>query len=486
MTDLAQVAIDKREVLEALKNDPEFFIQFFLGDQLTHPVPAFHRKILSDMIREEIDRLAIAIPRDHAKTTLAKLACVYFFLFTSVDFIIYVSATTDMAIPAVNDIVEFFESDNYRAVFGPVEWEVKQDGVGNYRFKIGEKSCILKALGAGKQVRGINVKHRRPQLAIIDDLEDDKLIATPELVLKLKRWLYGPFMKALDKFGNKIIWLGNLISANSILYEILQSPQWRSYRYGALLSNGKSLWPDAWPIDKLRRDFLEYQRAGMLDVWFAEMMNMPVPSGGGIIKAEEITYAAPRLPEEIDHAFITVDLAISDKSWAHRTVAAVHAFAPETPNQYQIVECNGWKGIDPIALFSELIRMAYRWGVHVIGIEAVAYQASLQHIYPHFCRERGINDIEFVPLRANARKAERIIPWAGMLKTGEWALTEGDIAITEQLLMYDVKRRDNDDDYIDCCAYGPQMLQYHLDRILKYQNYTARPEPRVVTNYAPI
>lgn len=489
MSDIAQVAIDKPQIIEALKNDPEFFIQFFLGEQISHDVPGFHKKILADMVQQEINRLAIAIPRDHAKTTLAKLACVYFFLFTSVDFIVYVSATTDIAIPAVNDIVAFFETDNFRAVFGAVEWEVKQDGVGNYRFTIGEKNCILKALGAGKQVRGINVKHRRPQLAVIDDLEDDKLIATPELVMKLKRWLYGPFMKALDKFGNKIIWLGNLISSNSILHEIITNESWKSYRYGALLSNGKPLWPEAWPLEKLRADFLEYQRAGMLDVWFAEMMNMPVPSGGGIIKPNEIHYEPPRLPDEFSHAFITVDLAISDKKWAHRTAAAVHCFS-ETPDklqkpwQYQITECNAWRGIDPVALFDELIRMAYRWGVRVIGIEAVAYQASLQHIYPHFCRERGIYDIQFVPLRAAGRKAERIISWAGALKASEWVLTQGDIEITEQLLMYDPLRRDNDDDVIDCCAYGPQMIQYHLAEILKGRNLPGGQEPCVVSGYA--
>ena len=62
---------------------------------------------------------------------------------------------------------------------------------------------------------------------------------------------------------------------------------------------------------------MEYLEAGMADVWFAEMMNMPTAGGRGIIKAEDIVYRPFRIPDDIKYGFITIDLAISEQTWAH-------------------------------------------------------------------------------------------------------------------------------------------------------------------------
>lgn len=466
---MAEVQLNTYEIKAALEHNAEFLIQFFLQDELTRDVPWFHKDIFYDMTTVDDDRLAIAIPRDHAKTTLAKLAVVWYFLYTDYRFILYVSNTVSIAVPAVNDIVTFVSSENFRAVFGEVEWIIRQDGKGIYKFKLGNKVCILRAHGAGQQVRGINIDNKRPQLAIIDDLEDNNNIATPELFMKLKRWFYGPFVKALDKFDNKIIWLGNMISRNSMLYENCESEFWTTKRYGAILQDGTPLWEDAWPIEKLRKDFMIYQKAGMLDVWFAEMMNLPIAAGGGIIDADQITYRPGVFPEDLDFAFITVDLAISAEAWAHKTTITVHG---NYEGKMQVVQCDGFTGMDPVTLFSYLVTEAFRWNVSCIGIENVAYQDSLQYIYPHFCREQQIEGLIFVPLAAVGKKAARIITWAGMLKSGEYVLTEGDIVITEELLNYDpTKPKGNNDDHIDGAAYGPQMLERYMSEILMSRTF---------------
>ena len=466
---MAEVQLNTFEIKKALEHNAEFLIQFFLQEELTRDVPEFHKDIFYDMTTIDDDRLGIAIPRDHAKTTLAKLAVVWYFLFTDYRFIMYVSNTVSIAIPAVNDIVTFLSSENFQAVFGEVEWITRQDGKGIYKFKLGDKVCILRAHGAGQQVRGINIDNKRPQLAIIDDLEDNNNIATPELFMKLKRWFYGPFVKALDKFDNKIIWLGNMISRNSMLYENCESQYWTTKRYGAILEDGTPLWPDAWPIEKLRKDFRQYQEAGLLDVWFAEMMNLPIAAGGGIIAANEITYAPAIFPEDADFTFITVDLAISSESWAHKTTVTVHAFTGE---RYQVVQCDGFHGMDPIVLFNYLVTEAFRWNVTCIGIENVAYQDSLQYVYPHMCRMQEIEGLIFVPLSAQGHKAQRIITWAGQLKAGDYVLTQGDIVVTEELLNYDPsKPKGNKDDHIDGAAYGPQMTDRYMNEIMQSRTY---------------
>ena len=495
MTTSIQISV--ADAKAGLEHSPEFLINFFLGAEIHLAVPHFHTDIFSVMVSREIDRFVCAIPRDHAKTTLAKLACVWYFLFSEYRFIVYLSNTSEVAIPSTNDIINFLKSDNFVNIFGPCEFIVEQDGKGKYKFRLppslDSKLCILKALGAGKQVRGINEDNKRPQLAVVDDLEDDDNIATEALFKKLKKWFYGPFNKCLDKFGNKIIWLGNMISKQSMLYENCNSRFWYSRRYGCLLSSGKTLWEDAWPIQKLMLDYAEYQEKGMADVWFAEMMNLPMSSGSGLIQADEITYKPEPLPREHSIGFLTVDLALSEEDWAHRTAIGAHIWIePEDSAPYwHYITLFLERGVDTISLFWKIVDFAQEWGFFAIGIESEGYQMSLQHVYPHLCLVHQIEGLKFYPLKTyKQRKNERLKPWADMLKMkedgspGEYALSEGDFYNTQQLLEYNATQKNNDDDAIDCGAYGPQMArEYWFEIMESIERVRGIPQQTIQTSY---
>ena len=466
---LQPVQINRREIKNALETNPEFFIQFFLQDELTYPVPEFHKTIFMLMTSQKIRRFACAIPRDHAKTTLAKLAVVWYFLFSDYRFILYVSNTADIAVAACQDVITFLESENFQAVFGSVHWYIKREGDGTYKFDLNGKTCILRARGAGQQVRGINIDNQRPQLAIVDDLEDNDNIATQPLFLKLKKWVYGPFLKCLDKFHNKVIWLGNMIAHQCMLREHCESSFWYSMRYGCLLADGTALWKDAWSIEKLKLDFQEYLENGMADIWFAEMMNLPMAGGRGLIQASEIQFR-PRPEPGAGYGFLTIDPAISDKTWAHRTAVVVHYFVDEI---WQIVDYEFDKGIDPIALFDIVIALCYKWQINIVGIESVAYQSALKYVFDYMCIVNGIEFMQFVDLTAAGRKVQRLAGWCGFLKSGAYCLSEGDFNVVQQLLTFDPTKKENDDDLIDSCAYGPQMLELYLYEIM--QTFTMDP-----------
>lgn len=476
---LAQVQVSQLELREALRNDPEFFIQFFLGDQLTHEVPEFHKEIFFEMTHDEIDRLVLAIPRAHAKTTLAKLAAVWYLLFSDFRFILYVSGSHELVVPYVNDIAGFFESDNFIAVFGEVEWLKKQDGIGVYKFKIPSlgKTCILRGLGAGQRIRGINVDNERPQLAICDDLEGDDDVANEAVHRKHLKWFYGQFLKCLNQFKNKIIVSGNLLAKTSILYKLLTSERWRSYLYGAIRADGEPLWPDLWPVEKLRLDFIEYQEAGMAEKWFAEMMNQPTAEGGGLIRAEEIAFLPPMLVGDARYGFVTVDPAVSPERWADRAAIIVHAWNDEA-QKWQIVETHAARGMDVIEIFKTAIDLASKWGFRVIGVEASAMQAALAKVFVFLQGIFNVQQYQFVPISSgNIAKNVRIAAWSALLKqsagkNSQYALTYGEFIIVQQLLNYEPAKKKNDDDVIDACAYGVQMIERHIGEIMRDFDFT--------------
>ena len=462
---MEQVQLGTEEIKLALEHDSEFFIEFFLGQELIFPVPDFHKENFDLMVMQEVEKLALAIPRAHAKTTLAKLACIHYFLFSDFSYILYMSNTLSVSIPNVNDIIEMMETENFVSIFGHITVETRQEGKGFYLFTMPwGKKCILKAFGAGNQVRGTLIKKRRPQLFVVDDLEDNDNIATKELFLKLKRWVYGPFKKCADPLKNKWIWIGNMIEKQSMLYSHMQSDFWHSRLSGCLLENGKPLWQDMWSIEALKKDYKEYVENGVADVWFAEMMNTPMVSGNGIIDADEIYYLPEVQPRDFEVGFITLDLAITDKDWGHDSVIAVHIYN-EDHSCFQIAETKSLHGADPVTLYPEVIKMGIKWNVGLVGIESVAYQASVKPVFEHFDLVYSVKGFEYVNVPARAQKTARIITWAGLIKAKEYALNEGDFAVTHQLLSYDPLKKENVDDIIDAGAHGVHMIRNYTHKI---------------------
>lgn len=485
-----QTHMSRDDAIDALRTDARFLIQFYLADELKFDVPDFHVESFNLITMEQILYIALALPRGHAKTTLSKLSCVWYFLFTPTRFVVYVSNTAPIAAEACKDIIAYLRNPNHQALFdGPVDidFEVDREGHGYYKFWMNcpkgdgtfyRKFCILKALGAGQQVRGLNVDNERPQLAVVDDLEDNENTATPMLQKKLRKWFFGAFIKALSKKRKKVIYLGNMLSNQSILYYLCEkSPQWHSIRKGALLSNGQPLWPDMWSLNDLRADFVEYQNLGETALWFAEMMNMPMAEGTALIAPDEITYLPLVLPGQQSTSFITYDPAISQKTWANDSAIAVHGYVCD---RWQIVETFSAK-MEPEKVFHILIELCLKWNTRCVGIEGGAYQLGLKLLYDILMKAYGQTFTVYEIPHHNRAKVERLAVWCAALRKRTWVLTEGDQAITQQLITFDPLKSNNVDDLIDACAMGIVMTELYMTEIM--QQYSVSEELYVPKRY---
>lgn len=455
--------LSRADIIFAMENDFEFFAQFFLGEEFDMEIPAFHIELLQTMTLLEIVLSAFAVPRDHAKTTYAKLACVYLFLFSDFRFIVYTSSTLELAVNSVQDITAFFEAENFQRVFGEVQFYYKQDGKGKYKFRVNNKICILRALGAQQSVRGINIDHQRPQFLILDDIEDPNEITTDAALEKLDRWLYGPLLKALNKKKHKVVHLGNLTANKCLLASHLKSNFWHSYHYGCLKEDGTPLWPDKWTIAELQLDFAMYREKGLEDLWFAEMMNIPTAGGHGLIESSQITYAPPINPKELVIGFFTIDLSISEKEHAHKTCIATHIWNGE---RWQIAMTSEFHGLDPVRLYQEVKKLSIYWGIYICGIESVAYQASVKFVFEHLSKTDFTEYMQYFQIPVGrVQKYVRLTAWAGLLRNQHYCLSNTDFLVTQQLLEYNPKAPNNSDDTIDACAHGIFMIDNHAKSI---------------------
>lgn len=481
------VQIDANAVRERCKYDYKFFIALLMGEELTSPVPDFHLEIFSRMVSVKVAQSVFAVPRGYAKTTLVRLCVGHILTYTDIKNIFYFSHTLDLAIPSVNAIVKFLKSDNYRKVFGEIQWLVEQEGKGIYKFVMPNgKVCNLRARGANQQVRGTNVDNVRIELAICDDIEDREDNNNDQIYKKLKQWFYQDLKKALDRKKGRIIQIGNIVSRNSLVAEHCDSPTWFSMRYSAIRSDGTPLWPEMWSLEQLKADFEEYARQGLVAEWFGEMMNIILPEGSQLISISEIEYRDPILPGSLVAGFITIDPAISENVvTAHKCSLAVHGFSE---GKWQIVD--HWSAIatDPIKLYDIALSYATKWGVSVIGIESEAYQASIKYVFEYIERRNEMASrlvVKQMPTQKRSKYA-RIASWVGYLRKHEYCLTKGDLETTNQLLAYDSAKKTNDDDLIDAESYGVYMIERYLSEIMASMAHRLSSPQQLIIDYSPI
>lgn len=475
--DTTTVGMTVEDILHGLQFDGKFFIQFFLPEELSLEIPDFHIESWDLLTAGDIMKVALALPRGHAKSTLTKLACLWYLLFTPVRFVLYASNTSEIAAAAVVDIMNYIRSDNFRQVFGIPIFETERDNQGFYKFTIqvpgqngkwSEKKCIIRSIGTGKQVRGMLIDNQRPQLLCADDIEDEENTATDAAQKKLIKWVMGPLYKCLDKKWAKFIFIGNMLSNKCFLYQITLMEEWHSIRMGCIKADGNPLWPELWSLEAIRVDFIMYQKLGLVGLWFAEMMNMPMAEADGLIKSDDIKYRQMINPGEQEAAFITVDPAISEKTWSDKTGIVVHAMVNDRWQVAEYIEDR----MTPERLFFYLVELAIKWQTKVVGIEMAGFQRVLKVLFEMLMLVHNAKFEVFEVPHRNKPKTERLIAFCAFIRTGQWYLNEGDFAVTEQLLAYDPTKKNNADDLIDACAMGPTMWEMYLPIILTAYDVT--------------
>lgn len=472
-----QVALDREKLILLNYYSEDAMINTCIPDELELPIPDLHRMMLRKMCHGG-KRQAHALPRGTAKTTLAKICVAKIVTYFEHDYVIYLSATHPNASNYVKDIIATLRSPNYEAIYGPIEMVVEQTAFGMYQFwmnrytvdeatnKVTQRrvKVTIQSRGAGQAVRGLNINNKRPSFLVVDDVEKKEDNLVENNYKKLKQWFYGTMLKALDKRRMRIMQIGNFVSQICLLRDHLESDSWESMRFGIIKKDGTSLWPELWPLEEILDDYRMYQEQNELATWYAEMMNLPMPTSGGLITMDQISYCNTfdALESNHDYAFITVDLAHSKKEWADATAVAVHVW---TGQYWAIAQTIHQRGLNAVELHGLLRKLAVMWRVNYIGIESVGYQAAILPVYKYLDKLHNVTNLVYVPCPARNSKTERLSAWAGLIMKKFYRVPMNQQKITSQLLGYDPTSATNDDDLIDACAHGPFMLQKYLSQI---------------------
>ena len=98
----------------------------------------------------------------------------------------------------------------------------------------------VQVAGSGKKLRGLRHGPYRPDLTVLDDIENDEQVRNPEQRDKLNAWLTKTVLP-LGGVGQKydVVYIGTILHYDSVLNRTLQNPFWRGIKFKAMLQ-----WPD--------------------------------------------------------------------------------------------------------------------------------------------------------------------------------------------------------------------------------------------------
>lgn len=487
---LLDLNIDPAEAYERGKTDINFFAALAAPEVMISALPEFYVAVFqmlstrSPKQQKKILRFALGLPRAHAKTTFIKILVAWLIAYDRVSFAAMVCATEPLAIQIVSDISEILGSPNMEAVYGRWTMNLSTDAKELKKGMYHNRPVILAAKGAQTAVRGLNIKHKRPDLIFCDDMQTRENDESPTERAKLLTWFTSTLLKTIAPHGDRlIIYVGNMYSEDCILRKLQQNPGWTSLVTGAILENGEPLWPELHSLDDLLESFIHDEALGQASQWFAEIMNDPHSAATSLLSGElpPCPYDKDIVP---DGVFLTIDPAgfrdISDDN-----VIAVHYVFEGKGIVAETV-----RGIlNPEELIKEALSLALKHGASLIGIEDVAYQQTLLFWIQKYMVALHIEDIHVVPLKPHGRSKEARIRQFVMELYLEnyYFFAEPRVEFIWQALKYKLGAKKNKDDLLDAIAYALDVRNeyWHLVTNLHLHNRT-HVLARVVANNTPL
>ncbi len=406
------------------------------------PSAPFHYQV-SDILLKDTRHFAIEMFRESAKTSMVLKAYPINCLTYPQDsnrYIVIIKQNTTLAEAKLLEIISEYENNDvlninliktHKRSGQAYEVTVRGKGHKNVHMRI-------EAYGKGASVRGLTWNNIRPQVMILDDIQD-LADATSEVTLE-KDWnWFLSDVKFLSKTG-RIFIIGNNLGKKCVIERIIDSGElgFEILKIPAIV-DGESIWKEKFSTEYLLREKEEFTKLGKLDIWYRERMCEAISPETQLFKPEYFKfYEESSLPETFD-IDITIDPAISKRKEACNSSIVAVAKNDIKPDWYILdYKFGKWNPYELInntfEMFQELKRL-YPNAFIRVWVEGVAYQEALKYVFEEEMRRRSI----FMFLNTFIDKSEknpRISGLVSMFKLGIIHMRSWMIHLQEELLLF--------------------------------------------------
>lgn len=369
MTEISKTELAK----QIMAKDLECFGKYLFGHHLKLETPDFHKEVYRKFEDKGLNRIAIAAPRGHAKSTITDLVYLAWeIIYKRVNFVLLVSDTYSQSVLFLEALkAEFEANEKLRGLFGDLTSKNWSEG------EIIVNGIMVKAIGAGMKVRGLKYRENRPDLIIVDDLENDELVENKDRRDKLERWFNGALVPSMSKNG-RIIVIGTVLHYDSLLFKLISPGTYEEYDksiYRAITDN-QALWPEHLNLKEIDEIKQQYIASGQIYLFYQEYQNDPVSGENRKFKWEKIKYYTD---EEIKYKelakFITIDRAYSKEKTADSTGIIVNGV--DKDNNWFVLHAERFKGTEK-EIIDKIFDLKRFYQPIKIGIEQKAFEYTIK------------------------------------------------------------------------------------------------------------
>lgn len=509
--------------------DLGYFGRAYLKHYFVRPSPAFHEELdaiwtggvlkkrnpttsAAEISRLDGSRSVVAAPRGHAKSTNFTFKdSLHAALYLYKHYIIILSDSSDQAEGFLTDIKTELEDNR----------EIRLD-FGNQQGRVWKSNVILtaggvkiEAIGSGKKVRGRRHGAWRPDLLVLDDVENDENVNTPEQRRKLDSW----FKKAVSKAGDTytdIMYIGTVLHYDSLLSNVLKNPEYESRTYRAVISFAvrEDLW-DEWteiytnlfdPEHKQHAlDFYQKHETEMLEgtevLWpekldyyklmvirvsdgeaafNSELQNDPIDPDSASFQEEWMDYYEPELVDFKDARYVFVGANDPSLGKNKRSdTSAIINLAVDLHVGYLYIEMASIEKRKPDEIIKDIfeanrrLKRDYGKGFYKFGVETVQFQYFFKEVMAKMSVELG----EYIPIeeiQSIMNKMLRIESLQPYIRNGYIKFNVKHKTLKKQILEYPMGRNDD----------GPDALQMAVALAMTIRALAAKAEYRSVMRRA--
>lgn len=408
---------EMQDLLMECYRSTKVFAKTFMPETFCAPFSEYLHDQIFELIDSDAPRIAIAAPRGSGKTSISRAKAIQEILFRERKFIPWFSVSETGATQQTENLKRELTSNEYvKKIFG----SVKSKNVGDMEESFSKKSWVafnntlIMPRGCGQQVRGMLYGNARPDLLIVDDLEDPNDVKSDELRAQRKDWFWADFMKCTSRYNQdwKIIYIDTLKHEDALLQDLLDASDWESIRLEICDDEGQTRAPEVMSQEELNREYVSHKEKGQLDAFYREYRNLPTAGEDASFQQSYFRYYEEtdirRQGSQIENVVI-VDPAKTVKMHSDHS-AIVGLGIDQQANAIYVRDIDSGM-MYPDDLYNRALRMVERLRAHVLAVEVTSLNEFVTQPFKNEMARQNILWCEFIELKArggsNAQSKEQ-------------------------------------------------------------------------------
>lgn len=421
----------------------------------------------------------IAAPRGVAKTSIAGISYIlHQIVYQQRKYIVYITSEEKLALLHGLNITD--ELNSNERIINTFGYLINPDRY-TQRFWRTKSGISLLPRGSGQRIRGTKVNAQRPDLIVIDDIEDDEGVRSETQREYLLEWFYGTVLESMAPEENaRCLVLGSILHFDSLIANLVKSSTWDSVDIRVCNDDLISYWESnpKKSTEALKRGLARAKESGKEDVFYQENANITISKDNRRFQRSWFQYynaptgesGKPLISEyRLSHDPEMETIILADPARAHQAKKAETAVVGITINKSQPLGqgnqqvpsavyvrdiVHGY--MPPDLVYQEMLSMAQRLNASILAPEVTGLEDYIMSpLRQMLVTARSICNI--IPITANRSKELRISSLIPLFRAGlVWLNSTNSTPLEQQLLFFP---RAKLIDIADCLAHVNTLLE---------------------------